>query len=57
VNSEMVKMLADPPFAKRLADQGQEPQSTTPAELAAYMRAESERWSRVIKTAGLAAQQ
>ena len=54
VNSEMVKMLADPPFAKRLADQGQEPQSTTPAELATYVRSESERWSRVIKAAGLA---
>jgi tripartite-type tricarboxylate transporter receptor subunit TctC len=54
VNSEMVKMLADAPFAKRLADQGQEPQSTTPPELATYVRSESERWSRVIKAAGLA---
>jgi tripartite-type tricarboxylate transporter receptor subunit TctC len=57
VNSEMVKMLADPSFAKRLADQGQEPQSTSPAELAAHMRAESDRWSRVIKAAGLATAQ
>ena len=54
VNREMVKMLADPPFAKRLSDQGQEPQSTTPAELTAYMRAETERWAGVIKAAGLA---
>jgi tripartite-type tricarboxylate transporter receptor subunit TctC len=53
VNGELQKMLADPPFAKRLSDQGQEPQSTTPAELTAYMRAESERWSGVIKAAGL----
>jgi tripartite-type tricarboxylate transporter receptor subunit TctC len=57
VNSEMVKMLADPPFAMRLADQGQEPQSTSPSELGTYMRAESERWSRVIKAAGLATAQ
>ena len=53
VNGELQKMLADPPFANRLSDQGQEPQSTTPAELTAYMRAESERWSGVIKAAGL----
>ncbi|MGZ5257922.1 MAG: Bug family tripartite tricarboxylate transporter substrate binding protein [Burkholderiales bacterium] len=57
LNGEMVKMLADPPFAKRLADQGQEPQSSSPAELAAYMRAESERWASVIKAAGLATAQ
>jgi tripartite-type tricarboxylate transporter receptor subunit TctC len=54
LNSEMVKMLADPTFAKRLVDQGQEPQSTTPAELGAHMRAESVRWAGVIKAAGLA---
>jgi tripartite-type tricarboxylate transporter receptor subunit TctC len=57
LNGEMVKMLADPPFAKRLADQGQEPQSTSPSELAGHMRGESERWSRVIKAAGLATAQ
>ncbi len=54
INGEMVRMLGDPTFARRLTDQGQEPQATTPAELSAYMRAESERWSRVIKAAGLA---
>jgi tripartite-type tricarboxylate transporter receptor subunit TctC len=54
LNGEMVRMLADPVFAKRLTDQGQEPQSSTPAELAAYLRAESTRWSGVIKAAGLA---
>jgi tripartite-type tricarboxylate transporter receptor subunit TctC len=54
VNGELVKMLTDPPFAKRLVDQGQEPQPTSPAELTAYMRSETERWSRVIKAAGLA---
>ncbi|MEQ1774586.1 MAG: tripartite tricarboxylate transporter substrate binding protein [Burkholderiales bacterium] len=53
VNRELVKMLADAQFAKRLSDQGQEPQSTTPGELSAYMRAESERWAGVLKAAGL----
>jgi tripartite-type tricarboxylate transporter receptor subunit TctC len=53
VNAEMVKMIADPPFAQRLIDLGSEPQSSTPAELRDYMRKESERWSRVIKAANL----
>jgi len=53
INAEMVKMIADPPFAKRLTDLGSEPQSSTPAELAAHMRKESDRWARVIKSAGI----
>jgi tripartite-type tricarboxylate transporter receptor subunit TctC len=53
LNAEMVKMIADPPFAQRLIDMGSEPQSSTPAELRAYMRKESDRWSRVIKAANL----
>jgi len=53
LNAEMVKMIADPPFAQRLLDLGSEPQSTTPAGLAAHMRKESDRWSKVIKSAGI----
>jgi tripartite-type tricarboxylate transporter receptor subunit TctC len=53
VNAEMVKMIADPPFAQRLLDLGSEPQSSTPAGLAQHMRKESERWSKVIKSAGI----
>jgi tripartite-type tricarboxylate transporter receptor subunit TctC len=53
INAQMVKMIADPPFAQRLIDLGSEPQSSTPAELRDYMRKESERWDRVIKAAGL----
>ena len=53
LNAEIVKMIADPPFAQRLIDLGSEPQSSSPGELRAYMRKESERWDRVIKAAGL----
>jgi tripartite-type tricarboxylate transporter receptor subunit TctC len=53
LNSEMVKMINDPPFAQRLIELGSEPQSSTPAGLLAHMRAESERWSKVIKAAGI----
>lgn len=53
LNAEIVKMIADPPFAQRLIDLGSEPQSSSPAELLAYMHKESERWDRVIKEAKL----
>jgi tripartite-type tricarboxylate transporter receptor subunit TctC len=49
VSTEMAKMMADPPFARRLFDLGAEPQASTPAELAAFMRKDSERWARLIK--------
>jgi tripartite-type tricarboxylate transporter receptor subunit TctC len=54
LNAEVVKILADPALARRLTDQGLDPAPTTPAELTAYMRAETERFSRIIKMAGLA---
>lgn len=53
LNTGIVKMIADPPFAQRLANLGSEPQSSSPAELAAHMRRESDRWARVIKSAGI----
>ncbi len=53
LNAEIVKMIADPSFAQRLLDLGSEPQSSTPAGLAEHMRKESDRWGRVIKSAGI----
>lgn len=53
LNAEIVKMLADPPFAQKLLDMGSEPQSSTPTELTKFMRKESDRWDRVIKAANL----
>ncbi len=53
LNAEIAKMFADASFAQRIIEMGQEPQHTTPAELHAHMRSESERWSKVIKAAGL----
>ena len=53
LNAEIVKMMADPPFAQKLLDMGSEPQSSSPAGLSNYMRKESDRWSRVIKAANL----
>jgi tripartite-type tricarboxylate transporter receptor subunit TctC len=53
VNGELVRMISDPPFAQRLMNLGSEPQSSSPAELRAFMKRDSERWARVIKAAGI----
>jgi tripartite-type tricarboxylate transporter receptor subunit TctC len=53
LNGEMFKMYADAAFAKRISDSGQDPLATTPEELSRHMREESERWSKVIKAAGI----
>ena len=53
VNGEVVKILSDPTLAQRLATQGLDPAPGTPAELSAYVRAETERFARIVKLAGL----
>ena len=53
LNTEVVKILADPEMAQRFASQGSEPRSSTPAELAAFMRVEAVRWGKVITAAGI----
>jgi len=54
INGDMVKMLNEPAFSKRILEQGQEPQSSSSAELGNFIREESKRWVGVIKAAGLA---
>ena len=53
LNTDTVKVLHDPAFTKRLIEQGQDPLPGTPAELTAFMRAESARWAGVLKVAGM----
>jgi tripartite-type tricarboxylate transporter receptor subunit TctC len=53
LNAEVVKILAAPEMAQRLASHGAEPRSSTPDELLKFMRNESERWKKVIKSAGI----
>jgi len=53
LNSEIAKMFADPAFAQKITNQGQDPQHTTPEGLLSFVREESDRWSKVIKAAGL----
>ncbi len=53
LNAEVKKMFADAQLSQKVVEMGQEPAPSTGAELMAYMRSESERWSKVIKAAGL----
>jgi tripartite-type tricarboxylate transporter receptor subunit TctC len=56
LNAELNKILAVPAFRERMmATQGIEPLSSTPAELAAYLKKEVAKWARVVKQAGIRA--
>jgi tripartite-type tricarboxylate transporter receptor subunit TctC len=51
LHDEAVKILASEDIGQIFASQGVDPAYSTPAELEAYMRSESDRWSKVIRTA------
>ncbi|MBC7709415.1 MAG: tripartite tricarboxylate transporter substrate binding protein [Rhizobacter sp.] len=51
--AEVKKALASPDLAKRFADQGAEPGGAAPAEFQLFVRAETERWGKVIRVAGV----
>ena len=48
----VAKVLKDPDMVKRLADVGAEPGTLSGDAFAAFLRAESEKWGQVVKTAG-----
>lgn len=59
LNSAVREALADPAVRQRLAEMGQEifpPDQQTPQALAALQKAEIERWSPIIKEAGVKAE-
>jgi tripartite-type tricarboxylate transporter receptor subunit TctC len=49
---EVVKALADPEVKQRFADEGATPAGNTPAEFAAFFRAEADKWNDVVKRSG-----
>ncbi len=53
LHAELVRILVSPAIERQFAQQGVEPAHSTPQELAAYMRAETARWGKVIKTSGI----
>ena len=52
LNAELAKALALPHVKERLVALGTEPVTTTPDEFGAYIRAEIQKWSKVIKDSG-----
>ena len=55
LNTHLVRGLEDRDLAQSLANQGSEPQPSTPEKLAQYMREDAERWGKVIRSAGIKA--
>jgi tripartite-type tricarboxylate transporter receptor subunit TctC len=53
VNASVVNALRQPDVAQRLSSQGADPAPGTPEELARYMRADADKWRKVIRTAGI----
>jgi tripartite-type tricarboxylate transporter receptor subunit TctC len=55
LNTAVNAALADPAIKARLADLGSVPLSMSPAEYRAFIAAETEKWAKVIKFAGIKA--
>ena len=53
LHDEIVKVLRMPEVIERLAAQGVEPASSTPEEFGAIIRADIDKWGKVIRNAGI----
>jgi tripartite-type tricarboxylate transporter receptor subunit TctC len=53
INAAVAGAIADPDTKARLDKLGFETQSMTPAEFAGLVAAESEKWGKVVKFAGI----
>ena len=53
LSAAIAEALKHPDVVKRLQDLSAEPVGSTPAEMAAFMKEEIERWRRVIQSAGV----
>jgi tripartite-type tricarboxylate transporter receptor subunit TctC len=56
LNKEINAALADPEIKNRLDDIGNMPTAMSPAEFDKFIAAETEKWAKVIKTAGIKAE-
>jgi tripartite-type tricarboxylate transporter receptor subunit TctC len=53
LNREINAVLAEPEVRKRLIELGGEPLISTPQEFGAMIKAETEKWEKVVKYAGI----
>ena len=56
LSAEMVRILRQPDVVTRLAGQGAEPVASTPDEFAAFIRAEIDKWSKLVVAAKMKAE-
>jgi tripartite-type tricarboxylate transporter receptor subunit TctC len=56
INREVIAVVNEPETRQQFLGRGLEPAAGTPADYAQHIRAEIERWSKVIKEAGIKAQ-
>ena len=53
LNSEIVKLLRDPGFAKTLEERGMDSVTPgTPGEMEAYLKGQLPKWERMVKESG-----
>jgi tripartite-type tricarboxylate transporter receptor subunit TctC len=53
LNQEVVKILRSPEVKQTLSSEGADPVGSTPAEFAAVLQTETERWGKVVRQAGM----
>ena len=53
LQQEIARILLVPETREYLTKQGAEPVASTPEQFAAFIKSEADKWSKVIKTAGL----
>ena len=56
LNREFAKVLGMPDVRERMLGIGAEPAPSSPAEFGAFLKKETERWSKLLKEAGVKAQ-
>jgi tripartite-type tricarboxylate transporter receptor subunit TctC len=52
LNTTVIGIVREPAMSKFLSEQGADPLTSTPAEYAANIRSEVEKWARVVKESG-----
>jgi tripartite-type tricarboxylate transporter receptor subunit TctC len=53
IQQDIARALADPQVRDRLVSIGADPEGTTPEAFAAWLKAETDKWEKVVKGAGL----
>jgi tripartite-type tricarboxylate transporter receptor subunit TctC len=53
LNTDLHKALNAPDVQRRLMEQGVDPAPSTPEQFAAFIRAETEKWAKVVREAGV----